>query len=106
MQAKARFVLRIAAILGSSYLVASCVAAALLVDLALDPVRRPLDPQAASALRVPVENVSIAAVDGVTLRAWFAEPRQPNGAGVILLHGVADNREGVTGYAQMFLAHG
>lgn len=32
--------------------------------------------------------------------------RTPNGAAVILLHGMADDREGVAGYAYMFLQHG
>jgi uncharacterized protein len=95
-----------AAVAGGAYLVATCIAAALLVQLALRLPRRSLDPRAAMALGVPVENVSIAAADGAALRAWFAEPRQPNGAGVILLHGVADNREGVVGFAEMFLARG
>lgn len=96
----------IAAAAGGAYLLATCVAASLLVNLALRPPRRPLDPQAAAVLGVPVENASIVAARGATLRAWFAEPPQPNGAGVILLHGVGDNREGVTGYARMFLRRG
>ncbi len=33
-------------------------------------------------------------------------PRRSNGDAVILLHGVADNRVGMTGYARMLMAHG
>jgi uncharacterized protein len=106
MQPRGRFLARSVAALGGAYLLAICVAAAFLVELALRPPRRPLDERAAAALSVPVENVALSGADGSVLRAWFAEPRQPNGAGVILLHGVADNREGVTGYAGMFLARG
>ncbi|HTW49174.1 MAG TPA: alpha/beta fold hydrolase [Acidobacteriaceae bacterium] len=106
MQARRRAIIRITAVAGGAYLLATSIAAALLVELALRPPRRPLDPRAAAALGVPVENVSISAGDGATLRAWYAEAPKPNGAGVILLHGVADNREGVAGYAGMFLARG
>jgi uncharacterized protein len=111
MQARGRSLVRIAAvrivaIAGVAYLLATGVAAALLVQLALHLPRRPLDRRAAAALGVPADNVSISAADGATLDGWFAEPRRPNGAGVILLHGVADNREGVVGYARMFLSYG
>jgi uncharacterized protein len=106
MQARGRFAVRIAAVAGGAYLLATCVASALLVQLALRPPRRPLDERAVAALGVPVQNVALTAADGAVLHAWFAEPRRPGGAGVILLHGVADNREGVTGYAGMFLEGG
>jgi uncharacterized protein len=106
MPVRGRVVCRVVAAAAGAYLLASCIAAALLVQLALRPPRRPLDERAAAVLGDPVEDVAISAADGATLRAWFAEPRQSNGAGVILLHGVADNREGVTGYAGMFLSRG
>jgi uncharacterized protein len=106
MQARVRPVIRLAAVAGGIYLLATCFAAGLLVQLAVRPPRRSLDTRAAEVLRVPVENVDIAAADGADLKAWYAQPPHPNGAGVILLHGVADNREGVVGFAEMFLAHG
>lgn len=106
MQVRGRALVRIAAVTGFVYLLATCVAASFLVQLALRPPHRTLDSRAAAALGVPVEDVSLPAADGATLRAWFAEPRQPSGAGVILLHGVGDNREGVAGYAGMFLSRG
>jgi alpha-beta hydrolase superfamily lysophospholipase len=43
---------------------------------------------------------------GTTLRAWYVKPERENGLAVVLLHGVTDNREGVSGYAEMFLKHG
>jgi uncharacterized protein len=106
MQAWGRFAVRVAAVVGSAYLLATCVASALLVAQALRPPHRPLDARAAATLRVPVQDVAISAADGAVLRAWYAQPPQQSGAGVILLHGMADNREGVAGYAGMFLTRG
>jgi uncharacterized protein len=44
--------------------------------------------------------------DGVTLRAWSIRPHQSNGQAVILLHGLGDNRIGMTGYAELLLSRG
>jgi pimeloyl-ACP methyl ester carboxylesterase len=48
----------------------------------------------------------ITAGDGVRLDAWLFVPRQANGAGVILLHGIADTRAGMTGHAPFLLRAG
>jgi hypothetical protein len=53
-----------------------------------------------------LQDVSAAATDGTQLKAWFIQPPKSNGAVVILLHGVTDNREGVAGFAPMFLQAG
>jgi fermentation-respiration switch protein FrsA (DUF1100 family) len=53
-----------------------------------------------------LEDVSITARDGATLRAWSIHPHHDNGNAVILLRGLADNRVGMRGYAQLLLAHG
>ena len=53
-----------------------------------------------------LEDVSLTARDGSMLRAWLIRPRSGNGNAVILLHGLADNRVGMTGYARLMLAHG
>jgi alpha-beta hydrolase superfamily lysophospholipase len=50
--------------------------------------------------------VAIAALDGVTLRAWSIRPANSNGNAVILLHGLGDNRFGMTGYAELLLSRG
>jgi uncharacterized protein len=50
--------------------------------------------------------VEIRAADGVALRAWMFRPIHENGAGVILLHGVADSRKGLLGHARMVLRAG
>jgi len=53
-----------------------------------------------------LENVSIHAADGVSLKAWYVRPAKFNGEAVILLHGITDNREGVAGYGTIFLDRG
>ena len=55
---------------------------------------------------VGVEDVAIAASDRAVLKAWFVEPPNPNGKAVVLLHGITDNRIGVSGYAYFFLERG
>jgi alpha-beta hydrolase superfamily lysophospholipase len=84
---------------------ASLVAGATLAQLALHPERR-LPPAPPAWLHAPVDDVSIRAADGVPLRAWYIDAAHPNGAAVILLHGMADSREGVGGYAFTFLHNG
>jgi uncharacterized protein len=84
-----------------------------LADATLHPARRPLTEQevaavrdSARALHADLGDVTITTADNVTLRAWIIRPQAPNGDAVLLLHGVADNRIGMTGYAQLLLAHG
>jgi pimeloyl-ACP methyl ester carboxylesterase len=79
----------------------------------LHPARRPLTRadeiamrQVANHLDSELDNASITTPDAVTLRAWAVHPHHPNGNSVILLHGLGDNRMGMTGYAQLLLAHG
>src|SRR5437867_10792554 len=48
----------------------------------------------------------ITAADGSRLDGWFFTPRNPKGAGVILMHGVADTRMGMTGHAPFLLSAG
>lgn len=51
-------------------------------------------------------DVAIPARDGAILRAWSIRPVTNNGNAVILLHGLSDNRVGMTGYAELLLSHG
>jgi fermentation-respiration switch protein FrsA (DUF1100 family) len=53
-----------------------------------------------------VEDVSIAAADGAILKAWFVQPPARTGKAVLLLHGITDNRIGMSGFADMFLSRG
>jgi len=62
--------------------------------------------QSAQTLDAEMEDVSMAAPDGVVLRGWDLRPHDGNGDAVILFHGLGDNRIGMTGYAQLLLAHG
>src|SRR5882724_12599745 len=52
------------------------------------------------------QEVSIRTSDNLTLRGWYAQAIHPNGNAMILLHGIADNRAGMSGYGQLFLDHG
>jgi len=102
------------AIFGFIVYLAFCFAAAVFVaDGTLHPARRPLNPEAeitvseiAHQLDSDLADVSITPQPGVTLHAWSITPHRSNGDAVILLHGLADNRAGMTGYAELFLAHG
>ena len=93
---------------------AFCVVGAIFVARGtVRPSRRLLTDEAEAAMRQVVlhldddlKNVSITAQDNIPLRAWTIQPRRSNGDAVILLHGLGDNRIGMTGYAQLFLAHG
>jgi dipeptidyl aminopeptidase/acylaminoacyl peptidase len=50
--------------------------------------------------------VRIAAADGTPLDAWIFRPARPNGAGVVLLHGVGDTRAGVLAEGHFLLRAG
>ncbi|HEY1210798.1 MAG TPA: alpha/beta hydrolase [Terracidiphilus sp.] len=82
-------------------------------EWALHPWRRTLTPkEEAQAQAVAARNhavlseVAVTAGDGAILRGWSIRPLQGNGDAVILLHGVADNRMGMLGYADLLLRHG
>jgi len=76
----------------------------------LHPIRRPLTPdlvQQADAsfaqFGVRREVFDVRAPDGVVLRGWKVRASRPNGAWVLLFHGVADNRMGVLEHALFLL---
>jgi uncharacterized protein len=82
-------------------------------DGTLHPARRPITSEERNAKRqlachfdARLEDISLVTRDGVTLRAWTIHPQHDNGNAVILLHGLADNRVGMTGYAELVLLHG
>jgi uncharacterized protein len=52
------------------------------------------------------EAARVVAHDSAALDAWIFTPRTPNGAGVILLHGVGDTRAGVLSHASFLLRAG
>jgi len=84
-----------------------------LADGTLHPARRPLTEdevtavrQSAQALDADLTDDSITTPDNIILRAWTIHPHHPSRNAVLLLHGLGDNRIGMTGYAQLLLAHG
>ncbi len=93
------------------YLVGSTLAGILAAELTLHPARGPLRytevarARAASSDAV-LSDVAVDTKDGVRLRGWLARPKTSNGSVVLLFHGVSDNREGVAGFAEMFLRRG
>jgi len=52
------------------------------------------------------EDFDVRAADGTLLRGWKVRPAQPNGAWVVVLHGVADNRYGMEEHARLLLKAG
>jgi pimeloyl-ACP methyl ester carboxylesterase len=96
------------------YLAFCLLAGIFIADGTLHPARRPLTQadeatarEMAHDLDSDLQDVSITTPDAVTLRAWIIHPhRSSNRDAVILLHGLADNRIGMTGYAHLLLANG
>jgi uncharacterized protein len=52
------------------------------------------------------EDLSVQVLDKVELRGWKIRAPEPSGDWVLLFHGVADNRTGVLGPAELLLRHG
>jgi uncharacterized protein len=93
------------------YLVTCLVLAICLGEMAFRIPRLPVaDRQSfqatADRFGAVLQDVSVVASDAVVLRAWFARPATNNGDAVILLHGIGDNRQGMTGFAELFLSKG
>jgi uncharacterized protein len=83
----------------------------LIAEGSLHILRRPAaDSRAADYLARVYEAtwrpVSIVAPDGIRLEGWYFVPAEHNGAAVMLLHGVADTRLGMTGHAEYLLHAG
>ena len=110
---KARIVALSAGVLVAGWLAASAAIGILATEMALHPGRRPLGPaggelaqRIATRDQASLDEVSITAADGASLRAWSIRPTHANGDAVILLHGVEDNRAGSLGNAKLLLRHG
>ncbi|HEY1422629.1 MAG TPA: alpha/beta fold hydrolase [Candidatus Acidoferrum sp.] len=52
------------------------------------------------------EELDVHAPDGAVMRGWKVRAAKPNGAWVLVLHGVADNRYGMTEHARLLLQGG
>ncbi len=93
------------------YAVLCAILAIFLGELAFRPQRvRITERQSAEATAArfgaALRDVSVIASDGSHLQGWFARPAKANGDAVILLHGVGDNRQGMMGFAELFLSNG
>ena len=79
----------------------------------LHPIRRALTPDLIREADVTFKEVhaqreefDVRASDGVLLRGWKVRPANPNGGWVLTFHGVADNRVGMIGHAELLLRAG
>ena len=92
------------------FLVLSAGVGAFISEMTLHPGRKRLDERALRRMveANPTAVVQTAEVEsgGERMRGWYVVPKDDNGRSVILLHGLSDNREGVAGYARMFMKHG
>jgi uncharacterized protein len=94
-----------------SYALLCIVLSVFLGELAFHPQRVPVRnfhsaETVAAHFGATLQDVSITARDGSDLRGWFASPANMNGEAVILLHGIGDNRQGMFGFAELFLSKG
>jgi len=96
---------------GVCYAIATIILAVGLGELALHPLRVPLDARTSAVAMTArfgaaLEDASVTASDGARLQAWYARPSKSNGNAVILIHGIGDNRQGMMGFAELFLSQG
>ena len=96
---------------GICYAIASIILAVGLGELAFHPMRVPLDARSsaeaiATRFGGVLEDASATASDGAQLQAWYARPAKSNGNAVILIHSIGDNRQGMMGFAELFLSQG
>jgi len=94
-----------------SYAVFCAILAIFLGELAFHPQRMPIAQRqkaeaTAARFGALLQDVSATASDGSHLQGWFARPANANDDAVILFHGVGDNRQGMMGFAELFLANG
>ena len=102
-----RFILRVVL----CYALICLILAIFLGELAFRPQRVPITQRqkaeaTAARFGAVLQDVSVAGSDGSHLKGWFARPAHANDDAVILLHGIGDNRQGMMGFAELFLANG
>lgn len=79
----------------------------------LHPIRRELSPDLIkeaetgfSSIGAHFEEFDVRAADAVLLKGWKVRAAKPNGNWVLVFHGVADNRVGASGQAEVLLQGG
>jgi dipeptidyl aminopeptidase/acylaminoacyl peptidase len=110
---RTRTFLRLAAFCLLAFLGLSFIAGVYLVQLTLHPTRRVLSADGETQAQEMAQrhggelaDVAIRVRDGATLRAWTIRPKNSNGSAVLLLHGLSDNRLGMSSYAELLLSDG
>jgi len=105
--------LRFLLVIVTLYFLLCSIGGKYLADASLDPGRRVLSDEEITLFQESVrtsggrlQDVAITTSDGALLRGWLVRPAHPSGDAALLLHGLGDNRLGMTGYAQILLAHG
>jgi uncharacterized protein len=113
MRARRKLLLRAVTVAGCLYALLSIAGAIAFVEFSLRPPKRLITQQQivvalehAARLEVRADQVEITSSDALRLRGWYVTPKTPNGSVVMLFHGVADNRLGVGGFAELFVRHG
>jgi len=107
-----RKLLKLLLVAAGVYVLLAVLAGIVIGEASVKLVHRPLrHRQEAAALareryHASLQEVSVAAADGVELKGWYIHPPNFNGNVVVALHGITDNREGVAGYGKLFLDHG
>jgi len=72
----------------------------------LNPMRLKETEEMLQRVGASKEDFAVHALDGADLNGWKVRARSPNGDWILLFHGVADNRTGVLGHAELLLRHG
>jgi len=79
----------------------------------LHPLKRAFTPDMArdadvtfAEIAAKREDLAVRAADGAMLRGWKVRAAKPNGAWVLVFHGVADNRYGMVEHARLLLQSG
>src|SRR5450631_4538894 len=109
---KPRAAVRVLVGLAATYLIGCIVAGITLAEISVHLSKRPLGDSSnyrahiSQQFQADVNDVSLTASDQAVLKAWFVQPARPNGKAVVLLHGITDNRIGVSGYTDLFVARG
>ncbi|MEP6715097.1 MAG: alpha/beta fold hydrolase [Terriglobia bacterium] len=69
---------------------------------ALHPARKHVAAICPCIAHVQCRDASVTAADGVKSRGWYFEPDSPNGAAVLVLHGIGGSRQDVVAVGTVF----
>lgn len=69
---------------------------------AIAPPHRPVSPICPCISHVQCRDMETTSIDGTKLRGWYYTPDNPNGAAILMLHGVGGNRADVIGLGAVY----